>query len=252
MSCIIDVSKCQFYGRSFKRSWSKGERGLKVDTGSSTFNSLLIFEMPGYKLNIFNLLGQFTCILILTTLLERMTQVSCCKFLKDKHLHGSKSYFFIVDKYKDHLDRVRRERSQPSSPTNLTNGSISIEQSPPSSYDRSEPVSHDQSWSRSRDQSRPNSTAAFQNGTSWKHLTLSSSNKLDRQVTTYEEDIPKDGYFEGPAKGLDLDTHVQSQPDLLPAASKFLFNVCSTYHILLILFKMPNSTHFDWFLSMIY
>ncbi|XP_022779941.1 tyrosine-protein phosphatase non-receptor type 13-like isoform X3 [Stylophora pistillata] len=124
----------------------------------------------------------------------------------------------VLDKYKDHLERVRRERHQQSSVNSLTNGFTSMEQSQPSSYDQSEVISPDQSWSRSQDQSRPSNSATLQNGTSWKHLPSSSSKTLDQQATTYEGEYPKDGYFEGPIKGLDSEVYLQSKPDLVPAA----------------------------------
>lgn len=132
--------------------------------------------------------------------------------------HSSSQYF--VDKYKDHLERARRDRSQQSSPSpNLSNG---FEQSQPSSYDQSESVAHDQTWPRTRDQSRSSSSATLQNGTSWNHLPLSSSSQ-----STHQDGIPKAGYFEGPAKGLDQGVHVpvHSRPDLVPATSKKLCNV---------------------------
>lgn len=89
-------------------------------------------------------------------------------------------------------------------------------------------MSPDQSWSRSQDQSRPSSSAAFQNGTSWKHLPQSSSKTLDRQATTYDEDDLRDGYFKGPAKSLDSEVQLQSKPDLVPAASELFDHACST------------------------
>lgn len=115
---------------------------------------------------------------------------------------------------------MRSDRSQPSSPSNLSNGLISIDQSQPSSYDQSEPTTHDQSWSGMRDQSRPSSSATLQNGTSWNHLPLSSS--LDKyEQGTHQNGVPKAGYFEGPSRGLDPDVqNVQSRPDLVPATSK--------------------------------
>lgn len=117
----------------------------------------------------------------------------------------------MADKYKDHLQRARRDRSRQSSPSNISNGLISIDQSQPSSYDQSKPVTHDRTWPRTRDQSRPDNSASLQNGTSWNHLPLSSSN---------QDDIPKARYFERPGKGLDPDVHVKSRPDLVPASSK--------------------------------
>jgi len=117
----------------------------------------------------------------------------------------------MVDKYKDHLQRARRDRSGQSSPANISNGLTSIDQSQPNSDDQSKPVTHDQKWPRARDQSRPDSSASLQSGTSWNHLPLSSSSQ---DVT------PKGGYFEGHAKGNDRDVHVNSRPDLVPASSK--------------------------------
>ncbi|XP_078359591.1 tyrosine-protein phosphatase non-receptor type 13-like [Oculina patagonica] len=126
----------------------------------------------------------------------------------------------VLDKYKDHLERARRDRSQQSSPSNLSNGFINIDQSQPSSFDQSEPMARDQTWPRTRDQSRPSSSATLQNGTSWNHLPPSGSSRLDKYGLqgTHENDIPKAGFFEGPAKGLDSDVHVQSRPDLVPAS----------------------------------
>lgn len=117
----------------------------------------------------------------------------------------------MVDKYKDHLQRARRDRSQQSSPSNISNGLTSIDQLQPSSYDQSKHVTHDQTWPRALDQARPDSSASLQNGTSWNHLPLSS---VSQDVT------PKAGYFEGPMKGHDPDVHVKSRPDLVPASSK--------------------------------
>ena len=121
----------------------------------------------------------------------------------------------MVDKYKDHLQRARRDRSRESSPSNISNGLTSIDQAQPSSYDQSKPVT-DRTWPRTHDQSRLNSSASLQNGTSWNRLPLSSSN---------QEVTPKAGYFEGPAKGHDPDLHVKSRPDLVPASSKLVLNV---------------------------
>lgn len=118
----------------------------------------------------------------------------------------------MIDKYKDHLQRARRDRSRQSSPSNISNGLTSIDQSEPSSYDQSKPVTHDRTWPRTRDQSRPDSSASLQNGTSWNDLPLSSSS---------QDVAPKAGYFEGPAKGHDLDVHVKSRPDLVPASSEY-------------------------------
>lgn len=132
------------------------------------------------------------------------------------------AWYLSIDKYKDHLERVRRDRSQQSSPSNLSNGFVNIDQSQPSSYDQSEPIAHDQTWPRTRDQSRPSNSATFQNGTSWNHLPVSSSSHLDKYASqsTYQEDVPKAGYFEGPAKGLDHDVPVRTRPDLVPSASE--------------------------------
>ncbi|XP_020604775.1 tyrosine-protein phosphatase non-receptor type 13-like, partial [Orbicella faveolata] len=59
----------------------------------------------------------------------------------------------VLDKYKDHLQRARRDRSRKSSPSNISNVLTSIDQSEPSSYDQSKPVTHDRTWPRTRDQS---------------------------------------------------------------------------------------------------
>lgn len=118
----------------------------------------------------------------------------------------------MIDKYKDHLQRARRDRSRKSSPSNISNVLTSIDQSEPSSYDQSKPVTHDRTWPRTRDQSRPDSSASLQNGTSWNDLPLSSSS---------QDVAPKAGYFEGPAKGHNLDVHVKSRPDLVPASSEY-------------------------------
>ena len=122
----------------------------------------------------------------------------------------------MVDKYKDHLQKARRDRSRQSSPSDISNGLTSIDQSQPSSYDQSKPVAHDRTWPRTHNQSRPNSSASLQNGTSWNHLPISSSN---------QEGTPKAGYYESPAESHDPDVHVKSRPDLVPASSKLLLNV---------------------------
>lgn len=128
---------------------------------------------------------------------------------------------FMVDKYKDHLQRARRDRSQQSSPSNISNGVTSIDQSQPSSYDQSKSAAHDRTWPRTHDQSRPNSSASLQNGTPWNHLPLSSSN---------QEVAPKAGYFKGFEKGHDPDVHVKSRPDLVPVSSKLMFKTSNSSH----------------------
>ena len=125
---------------------------------------------------------------------------------------------FMVDKYKDHLHKARRDRSRQSSPSNLSNGATSIDQSQLSSYDQSKPATHDRTWPRTHHQSRPSSSASLQNGTSWNHLPQSSSN---------QEVAPKAGYFKDPSKGHDPDIHVTSRPDLVPASSKLLLTLHS-------------------------
>lgn len=116
----------------------------------------------------------------------------------------------MVDKYKDQLQKARRDRSR----QNISNGVTSIDQSQPSSYDQSKSVAPDRTWPRTRDQSRPSSSASLQNGTSWNHLPLSS-----------QEVAPKAGYFEGPAKGHDPDVQAKPRPDLVPASSKLVLIV---------------------------
>ena len=126
----------------------------------------------------------------------------------------------VLDKYKDHLQRARRDRSRQSSPSNISNGLTSVDYSQPSSYDQSQPrsydqskpITHDRTWPRTRDLSSPNSLASLnQNGTSWNNLPLSSSS----------QDVnPKAGYFEGPVKGLDTDVRAKSRPDLVTSSSK--------------------------------
>ena len=109
--------------------------------------------------------------------------------------------FYFPDKYKDHLERVRRDRSQPTSPSNLSNGLASIERSQQGLYGQSESSILDQSWSSAQDESRPSSSVPFQNGTSRSPLPLSNSRSLSRYTQgTQRDDTPEDGYFEGPVE----------------------------------------------------
>ena len=125
----------------------------------------------------------------------------------------------MLEKYKDHLDRVRRERSQATSPTNLSNGLTTSNQSPRGHYNQSESSIHDQTWPSSCDQSRPSSSAALQNGTSRSPLPLSSSRGAGKYgQSKHLVETPEAGYFEGPAEG--LAPEIQPRADLVSVARK--------------------------------
>ena len=95
---------------------------------------------------------------------------------------------------------MRRDRSQPTSPSNLSNGLASIDQSQQDLYGQSESIL-DQSWSSARDESRPSSSVPFHNGSSRSPLPLSNSRSLSKyRQSTQRDDTPEDRYFEGPAE----------------------------------------------------
>ncbi|XP_074610552.1 tyrosine-protein phosphatase non-receptor type 13-like [Acropora palmata] len=124
----------------------------------------------------------------------------------------------ILDKYKDHLDRVRRERSEAISTSNLSNGATDIDRMQQGQSDHS---IYDQSFTSIHDVSRPNSSATAENGTLRSPLPLSDTAGLRRYRETVQKDnMPMVGYFEGSAKDL---SNTHQRPELVSVSRNSTF-----------------------------
>ena len=118
------------------------------------------------------------------------------------------------------MDRVRRDRSQSTSPSDLSDGLRAIDQSQTSPHDQSETGISHSSWVSTHDQSKLSSSPALQNGTSMSPLPLSSSRSPGKYgQSSHQDDTPKAGYFEGPAEGLAPEE--QPRRDLLSSSRKY-------------------------------
>ena len=127
----------------------------------------------------------------------------------------------LLDKYKDRLDRSRRDRNQSSLPSNSSDGLISIHQSETSPHNQSE--SSEPIRNGTREHRRPRSSAAFQNETSKNPLPLSGTSSMGRYgQSSLQDHTPEAGYFEGPAEGLASERH--PRPDLVSSSSKLKRN----------------------------
>ena len=129
--------------------------------------------------------------------------------------------YLSPDKYKDRLDRSRRDRNQSSLPSNSSDGLISIRQSKTSPHNQSE--SSEPIRNGTGEHRRPRSSAAFQNGTSENPLPLSGTSSMGRyRQSSLQDHTPEAGYFEGPAEGLASEKH--PRPDLVSSSSKLKRN----------------------------
>ncbi|XP_068744131.1 tyrosine-protein phosphatase non-receptor type 13-like isoform X2 [Montipora capricornis] len=125
----------------------------------------------------------------------------------------------ILDKYKDHLARVRRKRSESTLPSN---GTTLIDQSQQDPYGQSQGSIHDQSLSSAHDVSRPDSSVSLQNGTSRSPFPLSNTASLDMHGQgPQKDDTIGAGYFEGSTKGLVSDT--RQRPELVSVSRSSTF-----------------------------
>ena len=122
---------------------------------------------------------------------------------------------FVLDKYKDHLDRVRRERSEAISTSTLSNGATDIDRMQQGQSDHS---IYDQSFTSIHDVSRPNSSATLENGTLRSPLPLSDTAGLRRYRETDQKDnMSMVGYFEGSARDL---SNTHQRPELVSVSRK--------------------------------
>ena len=105
-------------------------------------------------------------------------------------------YFNLPEKYKDHLEHVRRGRSQAISPSKLSSNM--------SSTDQSHPNTGHQSQASSSNQSRSSSSATQLNGTLENRLphTIEGSSKSlgSYRPGSRRDEGPETGYFEVPVE----------------------------------------------------
>ena len=143
-----------------------------------------------------------------------------------QNMYFSFTDFFLcfVDKYKDHLDRIKKDRSHPKSSPNSSNGLATIDQSQQVPQGQSESSFLEKSWPSGHDLSRPSSSATLQNGMS------TSSFPNSRSLSKYGQSTYQDSVrSEGPAKGRYSEAH--QRPDLVPVTRKFRARKIFEFHL---------------------
>lgn len=121
--------------------------------------------------------------------------------------------FCFLDKYKDHLDRVKKDRSHPTSSPNSSNGLATTGQSQQVPQDQLESAFFEKSWPSGHDLSRPSSSATLQNGMSASSFSNSRSLSKYGQSThsLYQDGVSLEGLAEA-----------HQRPDLVPVTRKFM------------------------------